>query len=315
MQSLTFERTPFFQNKNYFVQFFFLLLFIIGGTIVLTALGQLIALFLSNGKITDIFSSVNNIRIVQTCSSIGTFLVPALLFSYFSTNKFFTYGSANRFPSIYPAIIVVVLSIFLLPMVYSLAYWNEMIELPAFTNNIEVWMKRMEESSNEILSLLADDSRFSVLLLNIILIALVPALCEEFLFRGTLQPFMNRITGNSHVAIWVTAFIFSAIHLQFYGFIPRLLLGAYLGYLFVWSGSLWLPILAHFLHNASSLIFNFIDIRNNMNFEELTPADIPGYIFIIIISGIVITIGLYLIWKKRIKKIAVSQTETATIHE
>jgi len=314
MQSLTFERAPFFQNKNYFVQFFFLLLFIIGGTIILTALGQLIATLLSNGKITDIFSSINNIRIVQTCSSMGTFLVPALLFSYFSTNKFFTYGSANRLPSIYPTVIVMVLSVFLLPMVYSLAYWNELIELPAFMNNIEVWMKQMEDSSNEILSLLADDSSVSVLLLNIILIALVPALCEEFLFRGTLQPFINKLTRNKHIAIWITAFIFSAIHLQFYGFIPRLLLGAYLGYLFVWSGSLWLPILAHFLHNASSLIFNFIDIRNNLNFEEATPADIPGYIPIIITSGIVITIGLYLIWKKRIKKSAVSQEETATIH-
>ena len=280
----------------------------------MTALGQLIALLFSNGKITDIFFSVNNIRIIQTCSSIGTFLVPALLFSYFSTNQFFTYGSANRFPSIYSAVIVIIVSVFLLPMVYSLAYWNEMIELPAFMNNIEVWMKQMEESSNEILSLLADDSRISVLFLNIILIALVPALCEEFLFRGTLQPLINKLTGNSHLAIWITAFIFSAIHLQFYGFIPRLLLGAYLGYLFVWSGSLWLPILAHFLHNASSLIFNFIGIRNNLNLEETTPADIPGYIPIIIISGIVIVTGLYLIWKKRIKKSAVSQTETATIH-
>lgn len=311
MQSYSVQRAPIFQNKNYFVQFFLLLLFIIGGTIVLTALGQLIATLLFDGEITDIFSSVNTIRIVQTFSSIGTFLVPSLLFSYFSKNTFFTFSAANKLPPLFPIILVLLLSFFLLPIVYSLAYWNEMIQLPAFLHHAETWMKQMEEKSNEVISLLANDSRISILLLNILLIALVPALCEEFLFRGTLQPFINKLVKNHHIAIWITAFIFSAIHLQFYGFIPRMLLGAYLGYLWVWSGSLWLPIIAHFLHNSSSLIFNYIDFKNNLNFDNLTPADIPGYIPIMITSTILISVGLFIIWKRRNKKNAVSQTETA----
>ncbi len=311
MKSFSTEIAPFFHKKNYFVQFLFLLLLIIGGTIILTAFGQLIATLLSGEEVSDIYSSVNNIRIIQTFSSIGTFLIPALLFSYFAQKNIFSYSEADKSPTFSPVLIVLILSIFLQPIVYSLAYWNEMIELPTFLHNAEVWMKQMEDSSNSILTLLADNSKISILLLNILLLALVPAVCEEFLFRGTLQPFINKLVKNHHIAIWITAFIFSAIHLQFYGFIPRMLLGAYLGYLWVWSGSLWLPIIAHFLHNSSSLIFNYIDFKNNLNFDNLTPADIPGYIPIMITSTILISVGLFIIWKRRNKKNAVSQTETA----
>jgi membrane protease YdiL (CAAX protease family) len=85
-------------------------------------------------------------------------------------------------------------------------------------------------------------------------IAVIPAICEELLFRGVLMPLLGKMTRNIHASIWITAALFSLIHMQFYGFLPRLLMGAVLGYLVIWSGSLWTAILAHFVNNASAYL-------------------------------------------------------------
>jgi membrane protease YdiL (CAAX protease family) len=85
-------------------------------------------------------------------------------------------------------------------------------------------------------------------------IAVIPAVCEELVFRGVIMPLLGKMTKNIHASIWITAMLFSLIHVQFYGFLPRLLMGALLGYLVVWSGSLWGSIVAHFVNNASAFM-------------------------------------------------------------
>jgi membrane protease YdiL (CAAX protease family) len=102
------------------------------------------------------------------------------------------------------------------------------------------------------------------LILNIGLMALLPAFAEELTFRGTLQQILKgegvRVTGyRTHAAIWITAFVFSAIHMQFYGFIPRMLMGALFGYMLVWTGSLWIPVTMHFTNNALAVIAYYIE--------------------------------------------------------
>jgi len=88
------------------------------------------------------------------------------------------------------------------------------------------------------------------LALNILIIAILPAFGEELIFRGVLQKILSDLFRNKHAAVWVTALFFSAVHLQFFGFLPRLILGLAFGYLYLWSGTLWLPIIAHFVNNA-----------------------------------------------------------------
>ena len=131
--------------------------------------------------------------------------------------------------------------------------------------------------------------------------ALTPAIFEEFLFRGTMQPFFTKWFGNKPVAIVVTAFIFSAIHFQFYGFIPRFLLGIYLGYLLIWGKSLWLPIIAHFMHNAASLILDFSAQKRNIDLESLDPTQIKGFYQILLFSTLFVGLGLYWMWRNRKK--------------
>jgi membrane protease YdiL (CAAX protease family) len=99
------------------------------------------------------------------------------------------------------------------------------------------------------------------------MVALLPAVGEEFLFRGVIQRSFTRMTKNHHHGIWISAFFFSALHMQFYGFLPRLLLGGLFGYLLVWSGSMWIPILAHFFNNAFAVISLYLIDNNLMNPE------------------------------------------------
>lgn len=135
-----------------------------------------------------------------------------------------------------------------------LIYWNAQMELPSFLQGMEEWMKAMEGEMMKMTLFLTDFQSTGELLAGLLVIGLLAGLGEELFFRGVLQPKLHRYTGSYHWGIWLTAAIFSAIHMQFYGFLPRLFLGAVFGYLYVYSGSLVYPILAHILNNSITLL-------------------------------------------------------------
>jgi membrane protease YdiL (CAAX protease family) len=285
----------FFSNKSYWQQLLYLLLFIVGGITIFSSLALLIV------KLTG--SEINTrhyIYVIQSVVSLGSFLVPALLFSYCATKDWFSYSKFNKLFPVSFASYVVLLAIFVLPVIAYLGYINEQIVFPKFLQNMETWMRDMEESSKLLLKTLTADSTFSILLLNILLMGLLPALFEEFLFRGTLQPFLAKWFAGKHLAIIITAFIFSAIHFQFFGFIPRFLLGIYLGYLFVWGNSLWLPILAHFLHNTLSIIGDYFAQRNSMDLDAIDPSQLTAFYPTVLSCTICTGCFIYLLWKKSI---------------
>jgi hypothetical protein len=118
-------------------------------------------------------------------------------------------------------------------------------------------------------------------------IAIIPAICEELLFRGVLMPLLGKMTRNIHIAIWITAALFSLIHMQFYGFLPRLLMGAVLGYLVIWSGSLWTAILAHFVNNATAFIlfqlYGTLETPDNSVISSMAFYIIASILFIALI--------------------------------
>ena len=111
-------------------------------------------------------------------------------------------------------------------------------------------------------------SNYSDLLFNILLIAIIPAIGEELVFRGYLQKKISNRISNIHISICITAIIFSAIHFHFQAFIPRFILGLVLGYLFVWSKSIWLPILAHFINNFQALIVSFFTLNKKLEIDH-----------------------------------------------
>jgi membrane protease YdiL (CAAX protease family) len=136
------------------------------------------------------------------------------------------------------------------------------------------------------------------MMLNVFVVAVMPSIGEELIFRGVIQKVFSNIFRSGHLAIWMTAFVFSAIHFQFYGFIPRFILGLIFGYLFFWSGKLWLPIITHFVNNAVPTIGAYITGLEKFN----TTSDYPLLRQLIILPlPIVLSLLILLYFRNRSK--------------
>lgn len=237
------------------------------------------------------------LRVSQVCVSLFTFLFPALLFAWMQDGKTLHYNDADRKPHYMLVNVALVLSIVLLPLVAVITQWNQAVHLPESMAKLESALRTMEDAAKAMTNLLTFNTSYDVLMLNLLVLALIPALCEEFLFRGTLQSFLHKWSGKPHLAIWITAVVFSAVHLQFFGFIPRLLLGAYLGYLYYWSRSIWLPVLAHFLHNALSLIVEFTFLTRGIFIEDVEITKVQGGTTMVIGCAVVAAMSLVFMWR------------------
>jgi len=171
-----------------------------------------------------------------------------------------------------------------------LVYFNSQLILPDFLSGMESWMLEMEEQLLDLTKFLTDFQSIPELLVGILVIGVFAGIGEEMFFRGLIQPKMHLYTGNGHAGVWVTAFIFSAIHLQFYGFLPRLFLGGMFGYLYYYSGSLTYPILAHILNNTVTVLMVYASNQGMIDFDmESTdtvsyPAAIVG--LLVLLAGI-----------------------------
>ncbi len=289
---------PLLADKPVIVQLIVLLLFCVAGAIVFSALGMLVSYAIFHTSDPYCASDpATHIRVTQAFSSVGTFLAPALLFAYCQDCQWFHYNRADRRPYYLLVNVTLVLSIVILPIVAILNQWNQALTLPESMAGLEEVMRSLETKSEEILQLLTFNHTYGTLAANLLVLALLPAVCEEFLFQGALQAFIMEKSRKPHFAIWLTALIFSTIHFQFYGFIPRFLLGAYLGYLFYWSRSLWLPILAHFLHNALSILVEFTLAGRGILTDEMEFTQVKGSIPFLISCAVVTFISLAFMWR------------------
>ncbi|MEB2780233.1 CPBP family intramembrane glutamic endopeptidase [Algoriphagus sp. C2-6-M1] len=171
-----------------------------------------------------------------------------------------------------------------------LVYWNSQLVLPEFLSDMESWMKEMEGQLMELTKFLTDFQSIPELLMGVLVIGVFAGIGEEMFFRGLIQPKMHLYTDNGHAGVWVTALIFSAIHLQFYGFLPRLFLGGMFGYLYYYSGSLTYPILAHIANNTITVLMVYASNQGMIDFDmESTdtvsyPAAIIG--LLVLLAGI-----------------------------
>jgi membrane protease YdiL (CAAX protease family) len=186
------------------------------------------------------------------------------------------------------------------PLVSFLLEWNMAINVPD-------WISEYDKKSDDIVEAFLKMNNYWDLVFNIIILAVIPAIGEELLFRGLLQQSLIKKTGNIHIAIFITALIFSAFHLHFSGLFPRILLGLVLGYLFYWSKSLWIPIIAHFLNNAMLVVVSYPDfksfnfIQNDQHLDSSIVNDTS--IYLVFFSFISVMLLMFLFYKNsRIKK-------------
>ena len=140
------------------------------------------------------------------------------------------------------------------------------------------------------------------LVLNLFMIGFLAAFAEELFFRGVFQKIILKGTGNIHIAVWVTGIVFSAVHMEFFGFLPRMLMGVYLGYLFVWSKSIWVPIFAHFVNNATVVILTFLEERNIMTSKVEDLGTQSSEMSYVLVSVLLVAILMFVIYKTEHRK-------------
>lgn len=154
------------------------------------------------------------------------------------------------------------------PFVDLLAAWNEGLHLPEALRALEQWMVESERQAAEVTARLLDISSWGEFWGNVLVMAVLAGVGEELLFRGVLQRVIVQGTRSVHAGVWLTAVLFSAVHLQFFGFVPRMVLGALLGYLFVWSRNLWVPVAAHVFNNLCVILFTPVAFNEGVKAVE-----------------------------------------------
>lgn len=222
---------------------------------------------------------------------VGLVLIPLWLLKAYRRNEIpFFKTQVAAFP-----VILVVMTVIVFMVVNSLFIdWNKEIVLPEFFRPLEEWARSTEDALADMTRYLTQFDHAGQLILAIVVIAVLPAIGEELVFRGIIQHELIRATSNKHLGIWIAAILFSAIHLQFYGFIPRMLLGALFGYMFLWSGNIWMPIIAHFVNNAFSVMAIYLYQKDQIGID-LETVSLP--IFPVLISAGV-TAALLFAFKK-----------------
>ncbi|MDX5417750.1 MAG: CPBP family intramembrane metalloprotease [Hymenobacteraceae bacterium] len=197
-----------------------------------------------------------------------------------------------------PAMILLagMLIIFIMPANSLIINWNAKLNLPEFMAGFEEWARAKEDELAELTKLIANFGTLPRLLAGLLVIAVIPAIGEELVFRGILQRQVHRWSGNAHIAVWVAAIIFSTIHVQFFGFVPRMLLGALFGYLYLWSGNIWVPIVAHFFNNGFTVFLLYLQQTGAIDFNVESTEPMP--IYAILLSAVLSAAVIYYLYKQ-----------------
>ena len=214
------------------------------------------------------FAGDTGIKLGQGINSITMFVVPPIVYYYITRkdHQLQALGVRNLNQPWWIIIIGVALMFISLPVTNQLTHWNEAMRFGAAFEKLEDYLKMLEETATAATEKMLNVETIGGLLLNLLVIALIPAIGEELTFRGVLQQGLTR-KMNPHVAIILSAAIFSFIHFQFYGFLPRMFLGILLGYMFYITGSLWTSIMMHFVNNGTAVLIYYLNNKGIINID------------------------------------------------
>ena len=218
------------------------------------------------------------LKLLQLFNTLALFLIPAMIFSQIFSSKPEVFLRLNRYSTPLILLLVSVLFIAFTPITDFLAWINDSIHLPSFLSSFEADMRSSAESQQLLIGQFIEMNSVSDFLYNLVLLAIVPALGEEFFFRGIVQRLLIRNTKKVHLSVWVTGLAFGLMHQQFFAIIPLTILGALLGYIKEWTGSLWASILAHFVNNA---LIVFVAYFMNYNMSDLEAISSPNLLILI----------------------------------
>jgi len=252
-----------FRTMKPFAQLMFALFVMVASVFLFMVVGIIAALpfygvaNLMNGMSESSLNSpegINFLKYFQVIQSIGLFVAPPFAIGWLYHGNISEYLKIDRSTKVQSFLLATISLLMVIPLINFLGAINNQMSFPESLSGLETWMKTMEDAAKVMIEKFMKVDSFGGLMFNIFMIAVLPALGEELMFRGVIQRIFSNWTKNYHWGIWITAFLFSAMHMQFYGFLPRMALGAMFGYLLVWTGTMWVPILAHFVNNLMGVL-------------------------------------------------------------
>ncbi len=264
---------------NRLLIFLLLLLF---GLIFSSVLGFFVSM-INGGSPTDL----RNLRIIQVLSQVVGFMMPAVVYVLLVKEKPLNYLGFNSMPAW--SLLGIVAMCTVIPFLSMVTDWNDSIVFPESMRALEEQMRATQQKTEEVINMfISGGSLFS----SLIIIAALAAISEELLFRSVIQQALIKIFRNAHLAIIMTAIIFSAFHLDFFGFFPRAILGLMLGYMFWMSGSIIPSMLMHFLNNAVIVMLYYLNTRGFTDID-VEHFGSTGNVLVIILS-LIVTVAIFI---------------------
>ena len=280
--------------------FYFFLIVIISSFV-----GILISSIISPTEIDSLLNeNIFRLKMSQLIASLFIFIVPSVVLSYFTFNESLNIFGFKRGLKRQNLQIILLIMIFIQPFVIFCVQINSSVldSISEYIPAIYKQMKIMEDRATELTEFLLQMNTIGDLFFNIFLIALIPAIGEELFFRGIIQQKLKNIL-TPHLSVFITSFIFSAIHFQFFGFLPRFFLGMILGYLFLYSRNLWTSIFAHFINNALGVLLMYSSFKDNLSFDVTKVPNIEVSPLLASFSILVVFFFIYLYRKINMDKI------------
>jgi uncharacterized protein len=301
-------RNPIFVHTGSGFQLILFMALVLFGALLSILAGILLSMFFFGLGIADIGTAMQSNtelglqsgRLMQVISQLGMFVLPPFLFALMVAPSLTSYLGFKNKSSLTHYVPMLLLMFAALPLIHGLAELNQSISLPESMAGLEEWMKQKEQQAKEMTEFFLGVTTNGGLLFNLFMIAVLPALGEELVFRSVLQPLLARLFRNVHLGVILSALVFSLMHFQFYGLIPRFVLGLFLGYAYLWTRSIWIPIFMHFVNNAAAIIVYYL-WHNGHIAVDMDNFGSGGGWFAIVLSTAFCLAMLYYIYLNRLQ--------------
>ena len=272
---------PIIKKTSRLERIFLLAALVVIGLIVGSVIGLLYAIISGN----DIMS-LNSLRFMQISSQIFTFVLPPILYAMLVKERPFKSLGFSK-STILWLILGVAMMYTILPLNSIFTEWNANIKFPESLASFEKLMQDLQENATEIMMRFINVDTIGGLILNLFMIAVLAALGEELLFRSVIQTSLIRICKNAHIGIFIASAIFSLFHMEFYGLLPRLVLGLLMGYMYYYSRSIWIPMAMHFANNGTIVFLYYLNNIGAINIDVESFGETNIFVLILSIIAMV----------------------------
>lgn len=300
-----------FENTNYFTQLVITLVVILSMMFLSSSLALVIAIPVYNIDLAGLTSLMTDLedtrnvailKYIQIIVSLFGFVISALILAYLFSDNSNKYLWLEKKPALKFTIAAILLVIVVFPFINFVGELNSYLHFPDSFGGFKTYVEEQDKQNELLMETFLADTDLRGLFINILMIGMIPAIGEELIFRGVLQNIFTRMCKNYHWGIWIAAAIFSLIHVQVSGFFPRMLLGAMFGYMLIWSGSIWIPILAHFINNVGAVFMYYLVNNGQISKKSLEYGSTTDAWPFIVVSALLGTAIFWYFYRNSTKK-------------